>query len=153
AHECAVHEMPKTFGKVGWVIFDENPLDAFIFGIDINDRVTLGLDTLQTPPAVNQPKPGSYFFKKLSHARKILYRALNKLLVPIDFFQGAAVPLENLKPFIATPEAAPSSNRYQGAEYDPQEMRALTFQGKVDPHIRPDTPKEQLETKLQEAEN
>ena len=23
AHECAVHEMPKTFGDVGWVIFDE----------------------------------------------------------------------------------------------------------------------------------
>ena len=37
AHECAVHEMPKAFGDVGWVIFDESPLDAFMFGVDHND--------------------------------------------------------------------------------------------------------------------
>ena len=30
AHECAVHEMPKAFGDVGWVMFDESPLDAFM---------------------------------------------------------------------------------------------------------------------------
>jgi hypothetical protein len=49
AHECAVHEMPKAFGDVGWVIFDESPLDAFMFGLDIDDEVTLELDTLRTP--------------------------------------------------------------------------------------------------------
>ena len=49
AHECAVHEMPKAFGDVGWVIFDESPLDAFMFGVDINDQVTHALDTLRTP--------------------------------------------------------------------------------------------------------
>ena len=39
AHECMVHEMPKAFGDVGWVIIDESPLDAFMFGVDINDQV------------------------------------------------------------------------------------------------------------------
>ena len=33
-----VHEMPKAFGKVGLVMIDESPLDAFMFGIDINDQ-------------------------------------------------------------------------------------------------------------------
>ena len=42
AHECAVHEMPKAFGKVGWVIIDESPLDAFMFGVDNNDQIDAG---------------------------------------------------------------------------------------------------------------
>ena len=37
AHECMVHEMPKAFGKVGLVMVDETPLDAFMFGVDTND--------------------------------------------------------------------------------------------------------------------
>ena len=99
AHECAVHEMPKVFGNVGWVIFDENPLDAFMFGVDINDQVTLGLDTLRTPlpdrrGQIRQPIQRSHV------AREELYHALDKLQVPIEFHQGAAVPRENLKPFI-----------------------------------------------------
>ena len=48
---CMVHEMPKAFGDVGWVMFDEIPLDAFMFGVDSNDEFTLELDALRTPPA------------------------------------------------------------------------------------------------------
>ena len=50
AHECMVHEMPKAFGKVGRVMIDESPLDAFMFGVDNSDEVTLRLDALRTPP-------------------------------------------------------------------------------------------------------
>ena len=39
--------MPKAFGKVGWVIFDESPLDAFMFGVDDNDEMVLALDDLR----------------------------------------------------------------------------------------------------------
>ena len=48
AHEIMVHEMPKAFGKVGWVVIDESPLDAFMFGIGIDDQVTLELDALRS---------------------------------------------------------------------------------------------------------
>ena len=41
-----VHEMPKAFGNVARVMIDESPLDAFMFGIDINDQMTLELDAL-----------------------------------------------------------------------------------------------------------
>ena len=47
--------MPKAFGDVGWVIFDESPLDAFMFGVDINDQVTLELDTLKHAAAGDGP--------------------------------------------------------------------------------------------------
>ena len=75
AHECAVHEMPKVFGDVGWVIIDESPLDAFMFGVDHNDPVTLGLDTLRTPLPVDR-KPNSAALQR-SHggARRTLPRA------------------------------------------------------------------------------
>ena len=98
AHECAVHEMPKTFGDVGWVIFDENPLDAFMFGVDINDQVTLGLDTLRTPLPGGKAKFGSYSYGSLMWAREKLYDALDKLQVPSEFYQGAAVPRKNFNP-------------------------------------------------------
>ena len=47
AHECMVHEMPKAFGNVGLVMIDESPLDAFMFGVDVNDKMTLVLDDLR----------------------------------------------------------------------------------------------------------
>jgi hypothetical protein len=94
AHECAVHEMPKVFGNVGWVIFDESPLDAFIFGIDINRQVKLPLDELRTPLPIDEDKP-NWQYGSLMKAREELYRALDK-------FQAAAVPRESLRPFVTT---------------------------------------------------
>ena len=87
AHECAVHEMPNAFGDVGWVIFDESPLDAFMFGVDINDEVTLELDTLRTPLPVNRANRASFGgrYGDLMSARKTLYHTLDKLQVPIEF--------------------------------------------------------------------
>ena len=87
AHECAVHEMPKAFGDVGWVIFDESPLDAFMFGVDINDQVTLGLDTLRTPLPVDR-KPVRRALRRSHAARKTLYHALDKLRFRSNFIRA-----------------------------------------------------------------
>ena len=151
AHECAVHEMPTVFGDVGWVIFDESPLDAFLFGVDGNDQVEIKLDTLHTPLPVDQTKLGSYLYGtnygRLMRAREDLYCALDKLRVPIDPHQGIAVPRRDLHLFIGPwPDDDDDS-----MGYDPKKMRSLTFRGKVTPDIRPDTPKEQLKTELENA--
>ena len=132
AHECAVHEMPKVFGDVGWVIFDESPLDAFMFGVDGNDRVEIRLDTLHTPLAIDSAKLGSYLYgtnySRLMHAREDLYCALDKLRVPIDPHRGIAVPRRDLNLF-----TGPWSDD-DDMGYDPKKMRSLTFRGKVDRH-------------------
>jgi len=162
AHECAVHEMPKAFGDVGRVIIDESPLDAFMFGVDINDQVTLELDSLRVPLPVDPAKLSRFYSRLLGKAREAVYGALDPLQVPIDPHQGVAVPRENLKPFIATPWAGdvahPLMPRWTDlddiidlAEHPPRDMRNLTWRGKVQPDIWPNTPKEQLKSKLQEA--
>src|SRR5262249_26017741 len=56
AHEIAAHEMPKVFGDVGWVIFDESPVDAFMFGLDPSKPVELPLDKLCTPIPCDRKK-------------------------------------------------------------------------------------------------
>jgi hypothetical protein len=94
AHECAIHEIQKTFGNVGWVIIDENPLDAFIFGTDINDRKLLPLDKLHTPLPINEDKL-NWQYRTLMDAREELYDVLDKL-------QTAAVPRKALRPFVTT---------------------------------------------------
>jgi hypothetical protein len=147
AHEWAVHEMPKAFGDVGWVIFDESPLDAFMFGVDLNDQVTLELDTLRTPLPIDPDKLGGYWvgdnYGRLIQAREGLYYALGGLRVPIEWHQGVAVPRENLKLFIdPLPDSEDSS---------PKELRTWTWRGKIEPDIWPDMSREQLEIKLSEA--
>jgi hypothetical protein len=150
AHECAVHEMPKVFGDVGWVIFDESPLDAFMFGIDINDQIMLGLDTLRTPLPGGQDKFGSIGYPVLMLAREELYRALDKLQVPIEFHLGAAAP--NMNTFSEAIFANTAcGNLHIGGEFYPHDMRNTTFRGKVEPKIRPDMSSKELRTKLAEA--
>src|SRR5262245_5075734 len=162
AHECIVHEMPKAFGEVGRVIIDENPLDALVFGIDINDQVKLELDSLRVPLPVNEDKLSRFYSKLLGEAREAVYDALDLLVMKTDSHQGVAVPRENLKPFIATPwqgdVAHPLMPRWVDfddiidlAKYPPREMRNLTWRIKVEPDIWPNTPKKQLKEKLQEA--
>ena len=104
AHECLAHEMPKVLGDVGWIIIDESPLDAFTFGVDNNDQVTLGLDTLCTPLQVaDEAKLGVNGYGNLMQAREELYHALDKLQVPAEVHQGAPVPRESLKAFTDIP--------------------------------------------------
>ena len=142
AHECAVYEMPKAFGDVGWVIFDESPLDAFMSGVDLNDQVTLELDTLSTPLPVDQ-KPFVGNYNKLMLGRKVLYHALAKLPVPIESHLGAPALRMNLDQFIKPPGG--------GNGLYASEMHGLTWRGKVEPDIRPDLTGEQLKARLQEA--
>jgi hypothetical protein len=171
AHECAVHEMPKAFGDVGWIIFDESPLDAFMFGVDINDQVTLELDTLRIPMPIDQTilggKGPEATYAQLQLGREEIYHALDKL--PIEPQHGTAIPWEGLKPFITTALGgsipwkslepitdivlAGTNNCFlvEGGEARPHEKRNLTWRCKVDPKIRPDTPREQLKVKLQKA--
>ena len=87
AHECAVHEMPKAFGDVGWVIFDESPLDAFMFGVDINDQVALELDTLRTPLPVNRANRAKFGgrYGDLMSARITLYHTLDNFRFQSNF--------------------------------------------------------------------
>jgi hypothetical protein len=151
AHECAVHEIPKAFGVVAWVIFDENPLDAFMFGIDIDDRVTLVLDTLRAPPPIDRTKLSDGLYSYLSDARRAVYDALDLLVMETGSQQGVPVPRENLKPFILKPWYIDGMYVKDRADYPPRDMRALTWRGKVDPGIRPDTPKEELKNKLEAA--
>jgi hypothetical protein len=170
AHECAVHKMPKAFGDVGFVIFDESPLDAFMFGVDLNDQVTLELDTLRTPLPVDPAKLNS----ALTFCRENLYHALDKIRVPIEFHQGAAVPWEVLKGLIHTAlggsvpwdswgslaqiihTALSGTNlgisiQSGSARVLLKDSRNWTWRCKVKPNIRPDMPKEKVKAKLQEA--
>jgi len=146
AHECAVHEMQKAFGDVGWVIYDESPLDAFMFGIDINNKITLELDALCIPlPVDDEDKFGVGGYAYLMQKREHLYRELDKLRLPIEFYQGAAAPRGSL---VLDDHCCLAGSTVAG---DARSQRNLTWRGKVDPHIRPDTPREQLKTKLLEA--
>jgi hypothetical protein len=151
AHECAVHELPKAFGDVAWVIFDENPLDAFMFGIDINDQVKLTIDTLRALPPVDRTKFSDGLYSHLSEARRALYDALDLLVMETDSQQGVPIPRENLKPFIVMPRYVAEMRMEDRADYPPRDMRALTLRGKIDPKIYPNTPKEELKGKLEEA--
>ena len=42
AHEVMVHKPPKAFGDIMWVLIDENPLDAFLFGCNSTDPEEAG---------------------------------------------------------------------------------------------------------------
>ena len=48
AHETLVHEIPAVFGTVLMLFIDEDPLDAFLFGLDVAEQkqFTLALDAL-----------------------------------------------------------------------------------------------------------
>jgi hypothetical protein len=162
AHECAVHTMPKVFGDVGWVIFDESPLDAFMFGLDIDKPVKLELDELHTPLNVDPAKLGRYTeYNCLMKARETLYQALDKLPVghaaPWEALKpyirtalGGSVPRESLDPIISM--AAASSIGIGGHQSpDHRKMYGSTWRGKVKPDIWPNMSRKELEAKLLEA--
>jgi putative DNA primase/helicase len=91
AHECLVHEKPKALGEIGWIIIDENPLDALMFGVDEKKPVTLTLSDLCKPPPKQRCKD-AWFLKS---EREELHQALAQL------DDGAPVSLPELRPFTA----------------------------------------------------
>ena len=127
AHECMVHEMPKAFGEIGWLLIDELPLDAFMFGVD--ELVELPLDNLRTwPEWLDQDYDAQFLFDECNR----LYAALDKLKLPSDH-QGAAVPRRELPPW--------EIGRKIGLEY----------KAKIEPDIRPNMSKRQVRAQLKKA--
>jgi hypothetical protein len=159
AHEMMAHEMPKAFGNVGRVWIDENPTDAFMFGSDITDEITLELDALLTPP-----QWFSYFSlasDRLMKARTALYHTLDRLRVPIDPHQGVPVTRETVHEFVdmaVPPDSANDKNSplrnasgILRAEYNVKELIALEWRDKVEPDIRPDMSAEKVRENLETA--
>jgi hypothetical protein len=146
AHESSVHEMPKAFGKVGWVVFDETPLDAFMFGLDPNDPVELPLELLRKPPPLKNAR--------LISARRELQRALDKLDLPEDEHRGAPVSRGVLRQFAEAWSGIKvfdkKGNRVFGAE-GVGELRALELRGKIEPDIKPNMSKTQVLAAVKKA--
>jgi hypothetical protein len=134
AHEMAVHEMPEVFGDVGWVIYDESPLDAFLFGLDALRPVTLELDALNVPL-----EGGALEYTSLMTARRALYDALD-----VNTTQTTVAQRSNLKTFI---------DRTSFPFHSAGEQRRLTWRARKDPKIRPDMTGKELDAALSEAES
>ena len=145
AHECMAHEMPKALGNVGLVMIDENPLGAFMFGIDVNDQVTLELDALQSEPQfVNRDYSREML---LGEARKQLYAGLHMLRVPIDRFKGVPASRQSLKDFM---------DEHHGgftwlADYKADELYNLEWRSKVTADITPDMEEKEVREKCDKA--
>ena len=136
AHECMVHEMPKAFGDVGWVIVDETPLDAFMLGVDVNDEIELELDALRSeevPAKLNEDQA-----KLLRDGRRLLYDAFDKLKIPNR--RGAATTRETFEAF------------EPGSLWNAKLMHALEWKGKVKPDINPSMSEKQVKRELQKVE-
>jgi hypothetical protein len=135
AHECLVHEIPKAFGDIGLLLIDESPLDAFLFGIDRDDRVELSLDLLCDPVADDQLKTG----------RRALHRVLDKLRVPIDRHLGVPVPLKELQRFL---HHVDENGLITLAAHDATALVGREWEMKVDREVRPNMSDRQIEQSL-----
>jgi hypothetical protein len=141
AHEMLTQAPLKVFGKVGLVMIDESPLDAFIFGVDYNDQSVLGLDVLRQPPPNNDTV--------VMDGREALYHALHPLRVPISRHLGMPPSRAHLHAFIdrrGTKERA-----IHIAEHDANDLHKREFRNKVVPEITPTMTKKQIAEKLEEA--
>jgi hypothetical protein len=164
AHELMTHPPPEAFGEIGMVVVDESPLDAFLFGIDINDMVTIPLDALLVEPRIWFPGRS-----QLMHAREALYRVLDQLPLSSDPHRGTPVDGECLKPFTAIrtgdeqralPADASVEERLAAlrdaplmrpAIHSPQELIGLEWASKFDPQIRPTMTAAEVRERLQFA--
>jgi hypothetical protein len=135
AHESMVHAKPKALGDIGWLLIDESPLDAFTFGIETDDRIELALDALREPPPPGLSRSDAFFLRE---ERERLYRALDKLTVPSNGHQGAAVSLRGLGYFAAWRTAGHNI--------------VLEWKGKVEADVRPDMTEAQVSEALKAAE-
>ena len=144
AHECAVHEMPKAFGDVGWVMFDESPLDAFMFGLDVNKPVELPLDALRTLDGAAE----------LVSARHALHRVLDKLAPPENHHLGTPISKQMLREFVdawSMVKVLDEETREWRGVCDVGHLRNLELRRKVEPDITPDMPKAQVYAELEKA--
>jgi hypothetical protein len=131
AHESLVHEKPKPIHRIGWLLIDESPLDAFMFGVGSNSAYELPLDALRDPPPAALSAADASFLKS---ERDELYKILDRLVVPIDQHKG--VPI------------AKSALGWLTARHNIN----LEWRGKVEPDIRPDMTAGQVRLALKAGE-
>jgi hypothetical protein len=143
AHEMLTQAPLKAFGKVGLVMIDESPLDAFIFGVDYNDQLLLPLDELRQPP------PDGDIL--VSEGREALYQALHPLRVPISRRLGVPPARTDLHAFID--RRATKTRAVHIAAHNANELHKREFRNKVipKPEITPTMTKKQIAEKLLEA--
>ncbi len=150
AHECIVHKKPKALGDIGWLMIDESPLDAFIFGVDINDQVTLELDALHSPPPLSFVGDD-----KLRRGREALHCALSALQVPIDRYQGVPASRQSLSAFIKKKYVISIAGRSRKviriARHDASYLQRLEWRGKVVPKIKPNMTAKKVREQLAQA--
>ena len=128
AHECMVHEQPKVFGEIGWLLIDELPLDAFMFGID--ELVELPLDNLRTwPEWLDEDYDAQFLFDECNE----LYQALDRLKVSSDRHRGVPVAVRDL------------------STWEIRRKIGLEYKAKVEPDIRPTMSKRQVRAQLKKA--
>ena len=102
AHELMAHPPPKAFGKIARVMIDESPLDAFLFGVDINDEMTLELGELLGTASARSFN-GEY---TLMAGREALHEALSRMKLPVNPHQGAPISLKDLTDLPSVPSRA-----------------------------------------------
>lgn len=122
AHEVLLHAVPEVFGEVGLVMIDEDPLDAFFFGIERVYEVPL--DAVTKAPLIDDSEER----QKLMRARLQLHEALIQL-------PEGPVPLRLLRNF-------------PGNALD---MSRLEWKGKIDVEILPNWNKGQVKAALAAA--
>ena len=128
AHELLLHEVPEVFGeRVLQVFADEDPLDAFFFGIDKAYEVPL--NALTKPPRIKDEFIDMEERDRLKEARTKLHEALVKL-------PEGPVPLRALSSF--SKETA-------------IEMSRLEWLGKVEVKISPDWDRKRVKAALAAA--
>jgi hypothetical protein len=139
AHECMVHEMPAAFGKVGRVLIDESPLDAFMLGVDNSDEARLPLDALRT-----LPQKEFVGRAELVKGRRALHALLNRLQPPADRHQGT--PLMDGAAIVFISKLY--GDVFVPARHSPAKMRRLEWYNKVEPNITPDMSATQVREQL-----
>jgi hypothetical protein len=127
AHESITHQKPKAIGNPRLMMIDENPLDAFLFGTEKNKPFKLALDALLEPPQ----KLKRLLAAELMSGREALYKIFSKL-------RTRPVTKSALRIF---------------ADGRAAQLRALEWQEKIEPGIRPDMPKEEISERLKTAES
>jgi putative DNA primase/helicase len=91
AHETLLHEIPAIFGTVLFLFIDEDPLDAFLFGLDVAEQkqFALVLDALTEVPHNIEDE---YERGKLEQGRRQLHKILARL-------RAGPVPVNALREF------------------------------------------------------
>jgi hypothetical protein len=145
AHEMLTQKPLKLFGDIGLVMIDESPLDAFMFGLDRNDQVTLALDLLRQPPNNGD--------RLLSDGREALYRALHPLRVPSDRHLGVPATRACLHEFTERTLIIRMRGRrkIRMPDYDARHLARREWRNKVKAKVRPTMSAKQVEQALMTA--